>query len=237
MKNKHGETLETQLHATDRSDVLVIIGHGVTGNMDRPVVMNTAQGLINAGYPVLRFSFSGNGRSEGSFKEATITKEVDDLTAVIDQVQEAGKKLVYVGHSMGGAVGTLFAAKDDRLSALVSLAGMVDTRAFYDAEFGEETPGEGCMWEEEDCPLSQAFKDDLYQIGSTASAAAAVRCPWLLLHGTADDVVLPQDSVTAVNHAKTKTRHLTFEGLGHGFTENPALAPAAIITFLQEHGI
>lgn len=235
LKNKAGETLDHTLQEGSRDDVLIILGHGVTGNKDRPVITNTTKELVAAGYSCLSFSFAGNGDSEGRFEDCTITKEVDDLTAVIDQTQDASKKLVYIGHSMGGAVGTLFAARDERLSALVSLAGMVDTKAFYDEEFGEETPGSGLMWEEEDCPLSQAFKDDLYQISSTKDAAAAVRCPWLLLHGTADDVVLPRDSETAFNHAKCQKEHRTFDGLGHSFTEDPAAAPAAIIAFLGKH--
>ena len=36
---------------------------------------------------------------------------------------------------MGGAVGTLAAASDDRIKFLISLAGMVNTKAFYEREF------------------------------------------------------------------------------------------------------
>ncbi len=233
IKNASGETLDYTLQEGSRDDVLIILGHGVTGNKDRPVITNTADALVAAGYSCLRFSFAGNGNSEGAFEGATISKEVEDLTAVVDQFQDATKKLVYIGHSMGGAVGTLFAARDERLSVLVSLAGMVDTVAFYDEEFGNETPGSGLMWDEEECPLSQEFKNDLYQISSTKDAAAAVKCPWLLIHGTADDVVLPQDSETAYNHAKCDKKHVQLEGLGHSFTEDPTAAPAAIIEFLS----
>ena len=41
---------------------------------------------------------------------------------------------------MGGAVGVLAAAQDPRIQFLISLAGMVNTEKFYDAEFGEEKP-------------------------------------------------------------------------------------------------
>ncbi len=233
IRNSHGETLDYNLQEGTRDDTLIILGHGVTGNKDRPVIVNTTDDLVAAGYSCLRFSFAGNGNSEGKFEDCTISKEIEDLTAVIDQIQDTTKKIVYIGHSMGGAVGTLFAARDERLSALISLAGMVDTVAFYDEEFGNETPGSGLMWDEEQCPLSQAFKDDLYQIVNTKTAAAAVRCPWLLLHGTADDVVLPKDSETAFNHAKCDKKHITFEGLSHSFSEDPAAAPSAIIEFLS----
>ena len=66
---------------------------------------------------------------------------------------------------------------------------MVNTQAFYDREFGEETPDEGCMWEEADCPLSLNYKNDMYDIGSVANKAGEIKVPWLLVHGDEDDVV------------------------------------------------
>ena len=132
---------------------LLIIGHGVTGNKDRPFVVSLAEAVEEEGLSVLRFSFAGNGGSGGDFRECTISKEVEDLKAVITAAVDNGYKVTYAGHSMGGAVGVLAAASDERIGNLISLAGMVNTQAFYDREFGEETPDEGCMWEEADCPL------------------------------------------------------------------------------------
>ena len=120
-------------------------GHGVTGNKDRPFVVALAEGLAAAGIHALRFSFAGNGASEGRFADATISKEVEDLGAVLSVLD--GYSVCYVGHSMGGAVGVLRTSGDERIRLLVSLAGMVHTRAFAEREFGEEVPDEGCMWE------------------------------------------------------------------------------------------
>ena len=61
------------------------------------------------------------------------------------------------------------AAIDSRIKFLVSLAGMVDTKGFYEREFGQEKTDSGCMWEDPSCPLSETFKEDMYQIGSTSS--------------------------------------------------------------------
>lgn len=232
-RNKHGELLDTSYFAAERDDALILIGHGVTGNKDRPVVKNTADYLTKAGFPCLTFSFSGNGESEGRFEDSTISKEVEDLSALVDQLQ-GPRKLVYIGHSMGGAVGVLFGARDERLTALVTLAGMVETKDFYDREFSDVTPNEGFMWDEEDCPLSQKFKDDLYQIGSTLKAAEQLRTPYLILHGTADDIVLPGDS-EAVKERVGKIGTLRmFDGLSHSFTESPEAAPKAIVDFLKD---
>ena len=93
------------------------------------------------GIRALRFSFSGNGASEGRFIDSTISKEVDDLCVVLDRLKDYA--ICYVGHSMGGAVGVLRASEDSRIQLLVSLAGMVHTKAFAQREFGDVTPDEG----------------------------------------------------------------------------------------------
>src|SRR5688572_12986102 len=123
IRNAQGQRLDyTYHHAREGARELVVIGHGVTGNKDRPFVVALAEGLAKAGIPSLRFSFSGNGTSQGKFTESTITREVADLGSVIDAIAE--RQICYVGHSMGGAVGVLRAAQDQRIRALVSLAGM-----------------------------------------------------------------------------------------------------------------
>ena len=93
---------------------------------------------------------------------------------------------------MGGAVGAL--SRDERIGLLVSLAGMVHTRAFAQREFGEEVPDQGYMWEEPDCPLSQVYMDDMTQIDTVVERGAEISVPWLLVHGTEDDVVPIEDS-------------------------------------------
>ncbi|WP_411826924.1 alpha/beta hydrolase [Luteolibacter sp. AS25] len=231
--NKQGERIDHAVHEGAREDVLVVYGHGVTGDKDRDLMVKVAEGLAEKGWPGLRISFSGNGASEGKFEDSTISKEVADLQAVLDVVKE-DKKIVYVGHSMGGAVAALTAARDPRIDVLVTLAGMVRTKEFCEAEFGDVTPGEGCMWEDETKPLSQAFVDDLHQIEHTFDAAESVPVPWLLFHGTADDVVLPQDSVH-VHRKITATKKLVMvEGAGHMFDGHYDLLVEEIDGWLSE---
>ena len=234
IQNQHGEKIDASLHPAERGDCLVIIGHGVTGNKDRPLLLSLAEALQHHGYPTLRISFSGNGNSEGSFENSTIHKEVSDLTSVIDQVGQ-GKKIAYIGHSMGGAVGALTAARDERINALVSLAGMVHTKAFCDREFGDVTPGEGNMWDEEDCPLSQQYVDDMNAIGDAIGAARDIKTPWLLLHGTADDVVFPQDSHDLIAVLRGPSKLIEIEGAGHSFETHEQKVAQEVSSWLDNY--
>jgi len=219
IRNSRGEKLDYTFHrGAPGNNVVVVIGHGVTGNKDRPLIVALAEGLEAAGYSVLRFSFSGNGASEGDFREATISKEVKDLGSVLDALE--GRTVYYAGHSMGGAVGVLRASRDPRIRALVSLAGMVYTAAFADTEFGDEIPDEGCMWEDENCPLSSAFMEDMAAIGSVLGYAPKVSVPWLLVHGTEDDVVPDEESDDIFAKANEPKKLLKIRGGGHVFADD-----------------
>lgn len=218
IRNSAGEAIDHTFHPGIHSEVLVVIGHGVTGHKDRPHLVALAEGLAARGWPCLRISFSGNGASEGDFENSCITREIGDLQAVFDAVPDTAN-IIYVGHSMGGAVGVLTAARDLRIRILVSISGMTHTSDFVAREFGDLTPGEGFMWDKKDCLLSQRYVDDLYQIGDTLSAAAAVTQPWLLIHGEADDVVPIRDSEDAFEAADTEKEFVRIPGADHLFDE------------------
>ena len=218
IRNVHGEQLDYAFYPGEKeSKNIVILGHGVTGNKDRPFIAALAEGLANKAIPALRFSFSGNGASEGKFTDSTISKEVGDLGAVLDVL--ADYTICYVGHSMGGAVGVLRASTDSRIKLLVSLAGMVHTKAFAQREFGDVTPNDGFMWDEPDCPLSQAYMDDLAEINTVVDRALQIAVPWLLVHGDEDDVVPIDDSRDILAKAKSHAQLITLKGADHVFSD------------------
>jgi pimeloyl-ACP methyl ester carboxylesterase len=216
LKNRQAERIDfTHHHGREGAREIVVIGHGVTGNKDRPFVLALADGLAKAGIPAIRISFSGNGGSGGTFSDCTISKEVEDLGTVLDAIKD--RTICYIGHSMGGAVGVLRAAKDPRIKALVSLAGMVHTKAFAEREFGMVKPGEGFMWDDTNCPLSQKYMDDMAAIDSVIAEAPKIRVPWLLVHGTEDDVVPIQESREIFAKANQPKELIELKGANHVF--------------------
>jgi pimeloyl-ACP methyl ester carboxylesterase len=235
IKNCCDERIDLTFHSGSRRDSLVIIGHGVTANKDRPQLVALAEGLSARGWPCMRISFAGNGESEGRFEDCTISKEIDDLRSVLETVPD-WVRIAYIGHSMGSAVGVLTAARDLRIRLLVSLAGMTHTAAFYDREFGTLTPGNDCMWDEVDHPLSEAFADDMKSIGSVLPAAATIVQPWLLIHGNEDDLVPLQDGLDAFAAAPGAKKWLEIPGAGHSFDEGsyPTLV-SAVHEWLTHH--
>ncbi len=239
IRNAQNERIDYAYHSAspDTTEQILLIGHGVTGNKDRPWIEQFACSIAaTVSIPVLRISFSGNGDSEGRFADSTVSKEVEDLGSVIDAVKTAGYgQVIYAGHSMGGAVGVLRAASDDRIHKLISLAGMVYTARFLEVEFGEVTPDDGFMWDDEDCPLSKAFADDMKAIDNVLEKAEAIRIPWLLVHGTEDDVVPIEQSREIFERANEPKKLIELPGVDHVFSGtgvHPLIS--AVEAWLQE---
>ena len=137
---------------------------------------------------------------------------------------------------MGGAVGVLRAAKDARIKALVSLAGMVHTKAFAEREFGAVKPGEGFMWDDTDCPLSQAYMDDMARIGSVVELGTQIKVPWLLVHGTEDDVVPIQDSRDILAKATGPKEFIELPGANHVFAgEHTSPMVSKVVGWVEKH--
>ena len=230
IRNSSGEALDYTFHSgTEGSRHIAVLGHGVTGNKDRPFVIALAEGLAAAGIHALRFSFAGNGASEGRFADATISKEVGDLGAVLSALD--GYSICYIGHSMGGAVGVL--SRDERIRLLVSLAGMVHTRAFAEREFGDVVPDEGCMWDEPDCPLSRAYMDDMAQIDTVVECGTEIAMPWLLVHGSEDDVVPIADSHDILARASGNAELVVIDGADHVFGEHAQVMVEKVVGWVQ----
>ncbi len=218
IQNAAGERIDLSFHPGPRRESLVVLGHGLTGNKDRPLLVALAEGLSERGWPCMRISYPGHGDSGGCFEDATPSKEVGDLRAVLESVPD-WVRVAYIGHSMGSAVGVMTAARDLRIRLLVSLAGMTHTAAFFEREFGNLTPGRDVMWEEDEFPLSQAFADNLREIGTILPDAARVIQPWLLIHGSEDDLVPVQDGRDAYEAAPGVKQWLEIPGAGHSFDE------------------
>lgn len=239
IRNALGERLDYACEGgagAEAAGRLVVIGHGVTANKDRAWATTLASALSAAGVASLRFSFSGNGESEGDFRQSTVTKEVADLGSVLDAVLSSGTRpICFVGHSMGGAVGVLRAAEDERIKLLVSLAGMVHTHDFAQRKFGELKPGQDLMWDKPECPLSTEFMEDMERIGTVLPRAPEVRVPWLLVHGTGDTVVPASEAreIAAAAPTPAQVELVEFEGGDHLFSgADEARMAAKVVAWL-----
>jgi uncharacterized protein len=231
IRNAQGEKLDYAFHQGDpASKTIVVIGHGVTGHKDRPFLVTLAEGLAAAGIHALRHSWSGNGESEGQFADSNITKEVADLDAILTALTAEGYTIAYAGHSMGGAVGVRRAVIDPRIRYLISLSAIVHTREFAEKAFGDLIPGEGLMFDKPGLILPAAYMADLRDIETLLDETSRVSLPWLLVHGTADDLVPIHHSHDAYSHAICPKQLIELRGADHLFAPDQLDAMVTAVT-------
>lgn len=83
-------------------DLVFVIAHGFTGDVDRPHVRRVARAFARRG-AVVTFSFRGHGASGG--RSTVGDREVLDLAAAVSWARELGHtRVATVGFSMGGSV-------------------------------------------------------------------------------------------------------------------------------------
>lgn len=121
-----------------RRPAVVLVGG--SGPTDRdsvvfgiPVVGELANGLADAGFVVVRYDKRGVGQSGGRTESAGLTDYADDLRAAVkllaDRRDVDPKRIAVVGHSEGGAVALIAAAKDKKIKAVGLLAAPGSTGA------------------------------------------------------------------------------------------------------------
>lgn len=128
-----------------KSDVLVVIGHGLTGHPNE-YLHKTAQRYLNEkGWDVLRVAYYASQDDARKLEDCTLAIHAQDLNTVIAANKSKYRKIFAVGHSYGGLT-MLFANPN------------VDALSFWDSSF---TPYEA-FWKSDAVYVPEL---DCYKIG------------------------------------------------------------------------
>ena len=124
IENKKGHKLQAylELPANQKPNYFAIFAHCFTCSSSLGAVRNISRALTNHGFGVVRFDFTGLGRSEGEFADSHFSANVDDLIAVNDFLKQHYKApSLLVGHSLGGAAVLVAASKLDNVKAVATV--------------------------------------------------------------------------------------------------------------------
>ena len=122
--NKKGYKLQSylELPANQKPTYYAIFAHCFSCSSSLSAVRNITRSLTNFGFGVVRFDFTGLGRSEGEFAESYFSANVDDLIAVNDFMKmNYDAPSLLIGHSLGGAAVIVAASKLDNIKAVATV--------------------------------------------------------------------------------------------------------------------
>ena len=217
----------------------VVLLHGFKGFRSWGFFPTLADRLARAGFTAVSYSASGSGvdaKGEFVFPDRfghnTYSAERADLRTVLTALwagelgTAAPTKLGLMGHSRGGGVVVLQAAKDPRVGALVTWASIssVDrwasgTKADWRAKGRIDVVNSRTH---QVLPLYQDLLDEVEQQRSNRldleMAAREVKAPWLLLHGEEDESVATTESERLhAENGRATTELRIVNGAGHTF--------------------
>jgi len=217
----------------------VVLVHGFKGFKDWGMFPPFADRLARAGLSVVSLNTSGSGVDDAGdftlpdrFGHNTFSAELADLGRVVDELAQ-GKLGVapptaigLVGHSRGGGIAVLQAARDHRIDALVTWAAISSVERW--------APADQAAWRragvhyienartKQTLPVYPDVLDDIakHALGTLdiLGAASKIEIPWLILHGTADAAVSFMEAKALEAAALPERRHLrAIDGGGHTF--------------------
>ncbi len=213
----------------------VIICHGFKGFARFAFFPMLAERLGEAGLCAITFDFSGSGIGKDrenftnplAFTHNTYLQELDDLNAVVAEAKVhdwIDDHYGVLGHSRGGGVAILHAARDPAVKALVTWAAISSTNRWA-PEVVAEWRQRGYI----DVPnartgqtikLSIELLHEVERHGETrlniAAAASGIHSPWLILHGDADETVPASEAERLASLSDVATLSIV-EGGSHTF--------------------
>lgn len=173
----------------------VLLCHGNAGNIGDRVLH--ASLLSAAGYDVLLFDYRGYGRSTGTPSERGTYRDARAaLGWMLKQPGVDGKRVLYIGESLGGAV-ALELALAHPPAGLVLLSTFTGIRALGQIYYPF---------------IPTALVPDAYP---SLRRIPRLGTPLLLIHGENDEIVPLEQGKELFDAAGEPKRMRTFPGLGH----------------------
>lgn len=117
--------------------VILVPGSGPTDRDENvagiAIFGQLAHALADAGFAVVRYDKRGIGQSGGRTESATLTDYAEDVRAIIralnDRKDVDSRRIALVGHSEGGSLAMLVAAKEKRIAGVALVATIATTGA------------------------------------------------------------------------------------------------------------
>lgn len=223
-----GDTLSAKLDWPE-GDIKswVLFAHGFSIGKDLKPARTIAKALVDDGYAMMRFDFTGLGESEGNFSDTNFTSNCEDLRHAAGYLRDNFKApCVMIGHSFGGTAVLKVADEIPECKAIATIGSPCDTTHIVHqfADQIEEIEEEGqakVLLGGRPFIIKEQFLDDINNHDVAAEIATLNRA-LMIFHS-------PQDAVVGIDnaaHIYGKARHpksfVSLDRADHLLLKNPA---------------
>jgi len=120
----HGNRLAARLEQpAGEAKAYIVFSNCFTCTKDILTAYRTSRLLLQNGYAVLRFDFSGLGDSKGDFSHCNFTTTIEDINAAITFLAENYTAPdILIGHSLGGTSSLATAINNDDIKKVITIA-------------------------------------------------------------------------------------------------------------------
>ncbi|HAT8178336.1 TPA: alpha/beta fold hydrolase [Legionella pneumophila] len=197
----------------------VLFAHCFTCGKDLAAASRIASALVSNGFAVLRFDFTGLGRSEGSFSETNFSSNVEDLVAAADYLRTHYQApVLLIGHSLGGAAVLLAAKKIAEVKAIATIgapASAHHVKQHFSADLSKiESDGEAQVTlGPRSFTIKKQFLQDIDRYQETINSDAGKAL--LILHSPIDKVVAIKEAEKIYKAAKHPKSFISLDKADH----------------------
>ncbi|WP_339925499.1 bifunctional alpha/beta hydrolase/OsmC family protein [uncultured Cyclobacterium sp.] len=224
--NEKGNELATSIDFPNhqKPKQLALFAHCFTCTSQLNAVRNISQALNNKGIAVVRFDFTGLGKSEGNFANSHFEANVEDLLAVNKYItQHYQAPTLMIGHSLGGAAAIVAAAKLDNIQAIVTIGTPADVE-HVTKQFEGQAKNLGVEEEAEVAIGGRPFKIsgefvNGFKKHNLPETIKSLRKPILIMHSPSDEIVGINNAHEIYHNAMHPKSFVSLDNANHLLTK------------------
>lgn len=216
-----GEALAARLDMPSANPrTYALFAHCFTCSKDIFAAARISAALVERGFAVLRFDFTGLGASEGEFANTNFSSNVEDLIKAADYLRENhSAPEILIGHSLGGAAMLAAVGAVPEAKAVATIGAPADAEHVihnFGAKIDEiETQGVAeVKLAGRSFTIKKQFLDDL-KTHSVETRVAELRKALLIFHAPGDTVVGIDNAAIIFKAAKHPKSFISLDDADH----------------------
>jgi putative redox protein len=227
-KGSLGDSLSGILDWPDEGDVKawVLFAHGFSIGKDLRPIRTIAKTLVDEGFGMMRFDFTGLGESDGDFSETNFSTNVQDILAAAYYLRSyRDAPSIIIGHSFGGTAALMAVQDMPECKAVATIGSPCDTNHILHqfANKIEEIEEEGeahVLLAGRPFVIKEHFLDDVANQDMSKAIADLDRA-LMVFHSPQDHVVGIQNASHIYSEARHPKSFVSLDGADHLLLKNP----------------